>query len=78
MGEHQSWSQQLSGRNAWWSVKLVIVLKDSSLRKEYLIEFCMIQLTGYKRLRQVDFRENCRKHLFGETLRRTLRDAVKK
>ena len=59
------------------AVKLVIVKKDPNLTREAVIEHCKAQLTGYKRPRQVEFRDVLPKSPIGKILRRELRDAPK-
>ncbi len=57
------------------AVKLVVVRKDPNLTKEAVIEHCKAHLTGYKRPRQVEFRDALPKSPIGKILRRELRDA---
>ena len=56
------------------AVKLVIVRKDPTLTKEAVIAHCEAQLTGYKRPRYVEFRDNLPKTPIGKVLRRELRE----
>ncbi len=56
------------------AVKVVIVRKDPNLTKEAVIEHCRTRLTGYKRPRQVEFRDVLPKTPIGKVLRRDLRD----
>ena len=56
------------------AVKLVIVRKDPTLTKEAVIAHCEAQLTGYKRPRYVEFRDNLPKTPIGQVLRRELRE----
>ena len=60
------------------AVKLVIVRKDPALTEEAVIAHCAAHLTGYKRPRQVEFRDALPKSPIGKILRRELRDAPKK
>jgi len=56
------------------AVKLYVVKKDPKLTAEELLAFCKEELTGYKRPRQVEFRETLPKTNVGKILRRELRD----
>jgi long-chain acyl-CoA synthetase len=57
------------------AVKVVIVRKDPSLTEEAVLEHCRQHLTGYKRPRQVEFRDTLLpKSPIGKILRRELRD----
>ena len=58
------------------AVKLFVVRKDPALTEEALIAFCAEQLTGYKRPRQVEFRNELPKTNVGKILRRALREAA--
>jgi len=58
------------------TVKLFVVRKDPALTEQALIEFCAGQLTGYKRPRQVEFRNELPKTNVGKILRRALREAA--
>ncbi|KFB11242.1 long-chain-fatty-acid--CoA ligase [Nitratireductor basaltis] len=53
--------------------KLFVVRKDDSLTEEEIIEFCRDKLTGYKRPRHVEFRDELPKSNVGKILRRELR-----
>ncbi len=55
-------------------VKLVVVRKDPNLDKQALLDFCRENLTGYKRPRQIEFRDELPKTNVGKILRRALRD----
>ena len=55
-------------------VKLFVVRKDPSLTEEALKEFCREKLTGYKRPKQIEFRDALPKTNVGKILRRELRD----
>lgn len=57
------------------AVRLVIVRKDPDLTKEMVIAYCKEHLTGYKRPRDVAFRDALPKTPVGKVLRRELRDA---
>ena len=54
--------------------KLFVVKKDESLSEEELREFCRENLTGYKRPRHFEFRQDLPKTAVGKILRRDLRD----
>ncbi|WP_285402043.1 AMP-binding protein [Luteibacter sp. ME-Dv--P-043b] len=55
-------------------VKLFVVRKDPSLTEEALREYCRENLTGYKRPKQIEFRDALPKTNVGKILRRELRD----
>jgi len=57
------------------AVKLVVVRKDPSLTEEQIRAFCEANLTGYKRPRIIEFRDELPKSTVGKTLRRELREA---
>lgn len=54
-------------------VKLFVVKKDPSLTEEEVLEFCKEELTGYKRPKAVEFRDELPKSNVGKILRRELR-----
>ncbi|WP_063572184.1 MULTISPECIES: AMP-binding protein [Luteibacter] len=55
-------------------VKIFVVRKDPSLTEEALREYCRENLTGYKRPKQIEFRDALPKTNVGKILRRELRD----
>jgi long-chain acyl-CoA synthetase len=55
-------------------VKIFVVRKDPSLTEEALREYCRENLTGYKRPKQIEFRDSLPKTNVGKILRRELRD----
>jgi long-chain acyl-CoA synthetase len=57
------------------AVKLVVVKKDPSLSEADIRHFCEANLTGYKRPRSIEFREQLPKSTIGKILRRELREA---
>jgi long-chain acyl-CoA synthetase len=57
---------------------LFVVRKDPSLTKEALAEYCKQQLTGYKRPKFIEFRDELPKTNVGKILRRELRDGMLK
>jgi long-chain acyl-CoA synthetase len=59
-------------------VKLFVVRKDPSLTIEALKEYCRENLTGYKRPKQIEFRDALPKTNVGKILRRELRDEERK
>lgn len=66
-------------KNSGEAVMLFVVKKDPSLTKEALTSYCHDQLTGYKRPKYIEFREELPKTNVGKILRRALRDdAVRK
>lgn len=58
------------------AVKIFVVRKDPNLTETELLAFCKEQLTGYKRPKYVEFREELPKTNVGKILRRVLRDEV--
>lgn len=56
------------------AVKLFVVRKDPNLDKDALIAFCRENLTGYKRPKHIEFRDELPKSNVGKILRRALRD----
>jgi long-chain acyl-CoA synthetase len=60
------------------AVMLFVVRKDPSLTKEALAEYCKQQLTGYKRPKFIEFRDELPKTNVGKILRRELRDGMLK
>ncbi len=56
-------------------VSLFVVKKDPTLTKDELKDFCKENLTGYKRPRYIEFREDLPKSNVGKILRRELREA---
>jgi long-chain acyl-CoA synthetase len=60
------------------AVMLFVVRKDPSLTKEALVEYCKQQLTGYKRPKYIEFRDELPKTNVGKILRRELRDGMLK
>ena len=56
------------------AVKMFIVKGDPSLTEEELRAFCKEELTGYKRPRHIEFRDDLPKSNVGKILRRELRD----
>lgn len=57
------------------AVKLFVVRRDPELTVADLAEFCKEQLTGYKRPKYIEFRDELPKSNVGKILRRELRDA---
>ena len=56
------------------AVKLFVVKSDPSLTEAEIRDFCKEQLTGYKRPKYVEFRDELPKSNVGKILRRELRD----
>jgi long-chain acyl-CoA synthetase len=56
------------------AVKVFIVKADPSLTEEEIRAHCKEQLTGYKRPRHIEFRDELPKSNVGKILRRELRD----
>lgn len=59
--------------NSGEAVKLFVVRRDPQLTAEQLMEHCQQQLTGYKRPRHIEFRNELPKTNVGKILRRELR-----
>jgi long-chain acyl-CoA synthetase len=57
------------------AVKVVIVKKDAALTEGAVRAFCEANLTGYKRPKVVEFRNDLPKTTVGKVLRRELREA---
>lgn len=56
------------------AVKLFVVRRDPSLTAEQLSDYCQQQLTGYKRPKLIEFRNELPKSNVGKILRRELRE----
>ena len=56
------------------AVKVFVVRKDPNLTQEALMAYCKEQLTGYKKPKYIEFREELPKTNVGKILRRMLRD----
>jgi len=56
-------------------VSIFVVKKDPTLTKDDVIAFCKENLTGYKRPRYIEFRDDLPKSNVGKILRRELRDS---
>ena len=56
------------------AVKLFIVRKDASVTEEMVRAYCEANLTGYKRPKVIEFRNDLPKTPVGKILRRELRD----
>ncbi len=61
--------------NTGEAVKLFVVRRDPALTAEQLQDYCQQQLTGYKRPKYIEFRNELPKTNVGKILRRELRDA---
>ncbi|MDE2402143.1 MAG: long-chain-fatty-acid--CoA ligase [Burkholderiales bacterium] len=59
------------------AVKVFVVRKDPTLTEAALADFCKEQLTGYKRPKFIEFRDDLPKTNVGKILRRELRDEKK-
>ena len=57
------------------AVKVFVVRKDPTLTVDELQEFCRQNLTGYKKPKYIEFRDELPKTNVGKILRRELRDA---
>ena len=58
------------------AVKLFVVRNDPTLREEDVSRFCHDNLTGYKRPKYIEFRDELPKTNVGKILRRALRPAT--
>ena len=56
------------------AVKIFAVRKDASVTEQDVLDYCRENLTGYKRPRTVEFRDELPKTNVGKILRRALRD----
>ncbi|USX26679.1 long-chain-fatty-acid--CoA ligase [Oxalobacteraceae bacterium OTU3CINTB1] len=56
------------------AVKVFVVRKDPGLTADQLMAYCKEQLTGYKKPKYIEFREELPKTNVGKILRRVLRD----
>ncbi len=56
------------------AVKVFVVRKDPSLTEKEVADFCRQQLTGYKKPKYIEFRDELPKSNVGKILRRELRD----
>ena len=56
------------------AVKLYVVRKDPNLTQQQLQDYCKDQLTGYKRPKYIEFRDELPKTNVGKILRRVLRE----
>ena len=65
----------VSVSHAGEAVRLFVDGRAPGLTKEDLAEFCKEQLTGYKRPKYIEFRDELPKSNVGKILRRELRDA---
>jgi long-chain acyl-CoA synthetase len=62
--------------NSGEAVKAYVVAKDKSLTVEELKKHCTEQLTGYKRPRSYEFRDDLPKSNIGKILRKKLKDEI--
>lgn len=60
------------------AVKVFIVKSDASLTKEEVKAFCKGNMTGYKKPKHIEFRDELPKSNVGKILRRVLKDEEKK
>jgi long-chain acyl-CoA synthetase len=65
-------------KNAGEAVMLFVVKKDPTMTKDAVAAFCAENLTGYKKPKYIEFRDELPKTNVGKILRRELRDAVMK
>ena len=55
------------------AIKVFVVKDDATLSEEDITNFCQVNLTGYKRPKYIEFREELPKSNVGKILRRELR-----
>ncbi|GLS28600.1 long-chain acyl-CoA synthetase [Mesorhizobium albiziae] len=65
-------------KNSGEAVMMFVVKKDPTLTKEALADFCLKNLTGYKKPKYIEFRTDLPRTNVGKVLRRELRDEVLK
>ena len=65
-------------KNSGEAVMMFVVKKDPALTKEALADFCLKNLTGYKKPKYIEFRADLPRTNVGKVLRRELRDEVLK
>ncbi len=63
-------------KNSGEAVMMFVVRKDPALSKEVLAEFCVKHLTGYKKPKYIEFRNDLPRTNVGKILRRELRDEL--
>jgi long-chain acyl-CoA synthetase len=56
------------------AVKVFVVRKDANLTAEQLMDYCKRELTGYKKPKYIEFRDELPKTNVGKILRRVLRE----
>jgi long-chain acyl-CoA synthetase len=56
------------------AVKVFVVRKDPNLKAEQLMDYCKRELTGYKKPKYIEFRDELPKTNVGKILRRALRE----
>ncbi len=59
------------------AVKVFVVRKDPALTEADLMDYCKQHLTGYKKPKYIEFRDDLPKSNVGKILRRELRDSAK-
>ncbi|MGE0499526.1 MAG: long-chain-fatty-acid--CoA ligase [Rhizobiaceae bacterium] len=65
-------------KNSGEAVMMFVVKKDPALSKDALAAYCAEQLTGYKKPKYIEFRDDLPKTNVGKILRRELRDQAVK
>jgi long-chain acyl-CoA synthetase len=63
--------------NSGEAVKVFVVRKDPNMTAAQLMEHCKKELTGYKKPKHIEFRDELPKTNVGKILRRALRDEIK-
>ncbi|WP_027015208.1 AMP-binding protein [Comamonas composti] len=58
------------------AIRLYVVRSDPSLTEDQVLRYCQDKLTGYKRPRQIEFRNDLPKTNVGKILRRALREGT--
>ena len=77
-GVHECAVVGVPDKNSGEAVMMFIVRKDPTLTRDELAEFCMENLTGYKKPKYIEFRDDLPRTNVGKILRRELRDEAVK
>jgi long-chain acyl-CoA synthetase len=73
-GVHEAAAVGVSDEHSGEVVKLYVVRSDPTLTEKDIFDYCHENLTGYKRPRYIEFRDELPKTNVGKILRRALRD----
>ena len=66
----------IADSNQGQAIKIFIIKKDPALTEDDVNAFCKQHLTGYKRPKYIEFRDDLPKTNVGKVLRRELRSAA--